>query len=726
MKKLFLLSACCLGLLTAPASAQNGSKEISLAEVTQGYFSARGAGYGMASMPDGEHYTMLNNDYTAILKYSYRTGQVVDTLFDLRKAHDVDFKRVAGYDISPDGNHILIYTDIQYIYRRSRLLRAYYYDVRRNRVEPLSQTEGMVMIPTFSPDGRMVAFVRNNDIYIKKFDFNTEVRVTEDGMRNKVMNGITDWVYEEEFSVTRLMSWSADGGHLSYVRTDESDVLQYSMPIYGSGNEAYPYEYTYKYPKAGQDNSRVSLWVYNVSDRSKKQVKLDLPADSYIPRITFTPRAGELAVFTLNRRQNDFRLFYVNAQSLVPKMVFEDKEEQYVENDNLNAVQFTDKGFLYLSEKDGYRHIYMYGHNGQLLRRITSGSWDVTDLYGMDARGTVYYQSAERSPMHRAVYAVSAKGKKSCLSTRIGTNNATFSDSFRYYVNSFSNTETPTITELFATDGNKSLRVMEDNASLNKRRAEYRFGRKEFITLKNANGDDMNAWILKPANFDPTKKYPVLMMQYSGPNSQEVLDRYGMGWEYHLATKDIIVVSVDGRGTGARGEQWRKCTYLQLGVIESQDQIAAARELGKLPYIDAERIGIWGWSFGGYNTLMCLCHGNGTFKLGIAVAAVSDWRYYDSVYTERFMRTPQENPDGYEKASVLPVAKNLKGKLLLIHGSADDNVHLQHMQRVTEAFVQGNVPFDMAVYTDKDHGIYGGNTRMHLYTRKTEYLLKNL
>ncbi|WP_373810876.1 S9 family peptidase [Porphyromonas macacae] len=725
MKKLFIaLVTGVLGMAGLTAYAQNGAQPVQLKEITDGKFYAQGAGYGMMSMPDGEHYTQISNDHTAILKYSYATGKAVDTLFSVKTAHDCDFKYVRGYEISPNGHHILIYSEMQPIYRRSRLLKAHHYDVRRNQVEPLSNKPDMVMIPTFSPDGRMVAFVRDNNLFIRKFDFNTEVQITEDGKQNHILNGVTDWVYEEEFAVTSLLVWSSNSEFLSYVRSDESHVKQYDMPMYGK--EMYPSNYSYKYPKAGEDNSTVSLWVYNVGDRSKKQVGLGLPKDAYIPRIAATTRNNEFAIFTLNRRQNDFRLFSVDAKTLIPKMIFKDKEEQYVENDNLNAVQFNEKGFLYLSEKDGYRHIYQYGHNGNMLRQITQGAWDVTDLYGMDDKGTVYYQSAEESPLQRAVYTINTQGKKTKLSTQKGTNNAVFSTNFRYYLNAYNNINTPTVTSLYATQGNKQLRILEDNAKLNGELASYRFNRKEFITLKNDRGQDMNAWILKPAGFDPNKKYPVLMLQYSGPNSQEVLDRYEFGWEYHLAAKGVIVVSVDGRGTGARGEEWRKCTYMQLGILESQDQIAAARALGKLPYVDAGRIGIWGWSFGGYNTLMSLCHGNGTFKLGIAVAAVTDWHFYDSIYTERFMRTPQENPDGYKKASVLPVAGNLKGKLLLVHGSADDNVHLQNMMAVSEQFVQNNIPFDMAIYTDKNHGIYGGNTRYHLFNRFVEFIAENL
>lgn len=724
MRKLLALSLVTLSLGAGSLFAQRGTRTMTIEEVNSGKFAAQPAGRGMRSMSDGLHYTMMDAQHKAILRYSFATGKLIDTLFSVDRARDCEFQKFDDYRLEPKGHHILLITDQEQIYRRSHKGNAYHYDVRRNRVEPLSETKGKVMIPTFSPDGRMVAFVRDGNIFIKKFEFDTEVQVTNDAERNKVMNGITDWVYEEEFETTRLLSWSEDSGYLAFVRTDETEVQEYSMPMYGTSQ--YPTSYTYKYPKAGTPNSRVSLHIYNVVDRSRKEVTFRDGAPYYIPRIEFVGREGQLAVFTLNRQQNHLRLFYVQNKTLLPKLILEDKSKTYVDSHNVTWSRFIPSGFIYPSERDGFRHLYHYSDKGVLLRQVTSGHYDVTNFYGADASGNLYYQAADESPMRRSIYRIDPKGKRTALHPGQGSNQAIFSDSFAYYISTFNNTTTPTVTAVYATGNLKPLRVLEDNQKLQQRLEEYRVAPKEFITLTGAEGQAMNAWIVKPHDFSPTRRYPVLMIQYSGPDSQQVLDQYGYGWEQVLAGHGFIVVCVDGRGTGARGEEWRKCTYLRLGVKESADQIAAAKVLGKLPYVDAGRIGIWGWSFGGYNTLMSLCHGDGTFKVGIAVAPVTDWRFYDTIYTERFMRTPQENPDGYKASSVLEVAHNLRGKLLLIHGSADDNVHVQNAMDFAELLVQRDLPFDMALYTDKNHSIYGGKTRDHLFKKMISYLQTNL
>lgn len=713
-----------MSTLVLSLAAQNGHKLPTIDEIFTGKFSARGAGYGMRSTTDGQHYTLVSQDGSAILRYNFATGALVDTLFSTAKARDCEFKRFDDYQIAPSGHHILLHTEREHIYRRSTKSVVYHYDVRRNRVQPLSETQGKVMIPTFSPDGRMVAFVREGDIFIKKFDYDTEVRVTTDAKRNHVMNGVTDWVYEEEFSVTKLMSWSEDGASLAFVRTDESAVPEYRMPMY-HGN-LYPTDYTYKYPKAGEPNSRVSVHLYDVADRKLKHIPLKEEDSYYIPRIDFVGRGGNLAVMTLNRRQNHFKMFYVNYKTMIPKLVFDERSESYVDSENIQTLEFVPQGFAYTSERSGYAHLYLFGDNGQVIRPLTSGQWDVTAFYGLDEQGNAYYQAADEHPSQRAIYRVDAKGKRTRLGAGRGTNKAIFSTSFDYFINSYASLASPTVTEVYRSKDNKSLRTLEDNAALRKKLSKYSFAQKELTNISLADGVELNAWMLKPHNFDANKKYPVLMIQYSGPNSQLVLDDYRFGWEYYLASQGYIVVCADGRGTGARGEAWRKGTYLKLGVQESADQIAAAKALGKLPYVDAKRIGIWGWSFGGYNTLMSLCHGKGTFKLGIAVAPVTDWKYYDTIYTERFMRTPQENPDGYRKSSVLEVADKLQGKLLIIHGSADDNVHVQNTMDLTTHLVEAGIPFDMAIYTDKDHGIRGGKTSQHIYGKMARYVIEHL
>ncbi len=714
-----------LSLLASVAlSAQNGNQAIELRDVVRGTFYARGAGYGMRSLSDGEHYSMMSPKRDAILRYSFMTGQLVDTLFSVNNARECPFKTFDDYQISHDGKHILLYTEQEGIYRRSFKANVHHFDVRRRLVSPLSSTAGKVMIPTFSPDGRMVAFVRDNNIFIKKFDFDTEVQVTTDGKRNHIINGTTDWVYEEELEATNLMSWSEDSSFLAWVRSDESAVREFRMPMYGE--RLYPEDYVYKYPKAGEDNSKVSVHIYNVGDRSQKRINIPASEAYYIPRISYIGRHQDLAVMTLNRHQNHFRMIYVNSKTLIPKTIFEEKNERYIMAENIQGIRFSPQGFVYLSERSGYSHLYHFSDKGQLIKTLTQGKYDVLNFYGLDKAGNAYYQAADVSPMERNLYRVDSKGKSSLLGERGGTNTAIFSEGLSYFISTHSRLNEPSRTSIYRSDNNKALRTLEDNQALRNKLTNYRFSPKEFTTLALEDGTKLNGWLVKPKDFNPQKQYPVLMVQYSGPASQQVLDKYGFGWEYALAEKGIIVACFDGRGTGARGEDWRKLTYLKLGIQESDDQIAAAKALGKLPYIDAGRIGIWGWSFGGYNTLMSLSRGNGTFKLGIAVAPVTDWRYYDTIYTERFMRTPKENPEGYKMSSVLTHAEKLKGRLLLIHGSADDNVHVQNAMDLTPRLIEANIPFDMAIYTDKDHSIYGGNTSLHLYTKMMTYLLDHL
>ena len=696
-----------------------------LKDITGGKFRQVTSVGEMRSLPDGEYYTAMNNERSMIIKYSYRSGNAVDTLFNVNTARECTFDKFDGYEISSTGHHIMVWCETEPIYRRSFKSVVYDYDVRRNYVKPISESKSKLMIPTYSPDGRMCAFVRDNNIWIRKFDFDTEVQVTKDGELNKILNGITDWVYEEEFAVTNLMAWSPDSEYLAFVRSDESDVKEYSMQMYGEGT--YPSYYNFKYPKAGEKNSTVTLHSYCVQTRDTKHLDVPLDEDGYIPRITFTKNSDQLAVMTLNRQQNLFNMYYVNPKSGVSRLILREENKCYVDSEWLKSIQFLNNGFLYVSEQDGYSHIYMYSPTGVMQRQVTKGNWDVTQLLGIDeATKTVYYESAEESPMQRAVYKIDAKGVKTKLSTEKGTNNAQFSANFAYYVNRYSNANTPMKITVNETKTKKVLRTLQDNAALNERLAKYNFAKKEFFTVNTASGVELNAWMVKPLNFDENKRYPVLMFQYSGPNSQQVLDSYSFDWERYLSTKDILVVCVDGRGTGARGEAFRKCTYMNMGDLESKDQVEAAHALTELPYVDGDRMAIWGWSFGGYNTLMALTVGKGTFKVGIAVAPPTDWRYYDTVYTERFMRTPQENQRGYDLTSPLKRVKELQGKLLLIHGTADDNVHFKQTMDYAEALVQANKQFDMHVYRDRNHGISGGNTRFHLYTKMSNYLFDNL
>lgn len=716
--------ALILSLAAGGAFAQAGHKKAELKEITDGKFRQITTTGEMRSLPDGEHYTAVNPERSMIIKYAYRTGNPVDTLFNANTARECTFDAFDGYTISPNGHHILVWRETEPVYRRSWKASVYEYDVRRNYVKPLTEAESKQMIPTFSPDGRMCAYVRDNNIWLRKFDFDTESPVTKDGAPGKILNGITDWVYEEEFAVTNLMAWSPDSKQLAFVRFDESEVPEYVMQVFGKGS--YPGVYKFKYPKAGEKNSKVTVHAYSVETKDVKPLQVPLDPDGYIPLIKFTANSDQLAVMTLNRNQNLFNLYYANPKSGVSRLILREENDRYIDSDLLKTITFDENGFTCISEQNGYAHIYQYSPTGVKQRQVTQGNWDVTRLIGVDAKTrTVYYESAEESPMRRAVYKTDAKGNKTKLSTQTGTNSADFSANFAYYVNRYSNAATPMTISVHDAKG-KTLRVLQDNAALKEKLKQYAFAPKEFLSVKTKSGSDLNAWIVKPAGFDPAKKYPLLMVQYSGPNSQQVLDQYGFDWEHYLAANGIVVACVDGRGTGARGEEFRKCTYLKMGLLESQDQVEAAHALAALPYIDGNRMAIWGWSFGGYNTLMALSRGNGTFKAGIAVAPPTDWKLYDSVYTERFMRTPQQNPDGYAATSPVNLAKDLQGKLLLVHGTADDNVHFQNSMAYIDALVDAGKEYRMLVYPDRNHSIYGGNSRYHLYTNMAAFLFENL
>ncbi|GHT78768.1 peptidase S9 [Bacteroidia bacterium] len=702
--------------------AQTGTNPLSLNDIVEKKYEPENVSE-MQPFPDGEHYTVLSADKKAILKYAYKTGQLVDTLFDVRKARETKLDEIEGYAIDSREYRILVWNEKEPIYRRSWQANVYDYDVRRNFLKPLSDTPGKIRIPTFSPDGRMVAFVRDNNIWLKKLDYDTESPITKDGAFGKILNGISDWVYEEEFYQTNLMSWSADSRFLAFVKSDETDVPTFSFQVFDGS--LYPKDYAYKYPKAGQNNSKVGCYVFKVETKDTK--KMDVPAEQayYIPRICFTENPDQLAIMTLNRQQNQFNLYLANPKSTVAKLIFSDENEKYIDSDWLLAIVFSKDNFAYVSEKSGFAHIYLYTLNGMLERQVTSGNWDVTKLYGFNPdTKTVYYQSAEESPLRRSVYKIDAKGNKTKLSTQTGTNSAQFSAGYRYFVHSFSNTTTPAVVSIFDEKG-KQLCVLKDNVELQNRLKAVRFSNKEFFTFTNDNGDLLNGWIIKPSFFKQNQKYPVVMIQYSGPNSQEVLDGYKMDWYYFLAEQGFVVASIDGRGTGARGEHFRKCTYLKLGLLEADDQIAGANYLKNLDFIDKNRIAIWGWSYGGYVTLMSMSRGNGVFKAGIAIAPVTDWNFYNSIYTERFMRTPNENFANYKLSSPLQFANQLKGNLLLVHGTSDDNVHYLNTLYYAEALVDAGINFDMQIYSGKNHSLLGAKTRYHLYNRIINFLKTN-
>ena len=704
-------------------NAQNGNNPIQLKDIVERKYAPQGV-EEMRPLPDGEHYTLLSRDRKAILKYAYKTGKIVDTLFYSNTTRETKLDRIEGYLIANTGFRILVWKDRESVYRRSWKANVYDYDVRRNFLKPLSDAEGKIMIPTFSPDGRMCAYVKNNNIWLKKFDYDTESQVTKDGEFGKILNGVTDWVYEEEFKATNLMSWSVDNKFLAFVKSDETAVPTFSFQLFDGS--LYPEQYSYKYPKPGESNSRVGVYAYNVDTKDTKKMDVPLDADGYIPVIRFTENTDQLAVMTLNRHQNRFNMYYANPKSTVARLILRDESKYYIHPDWVSDICFTKDNFVYVGEKDGFAHIYVYTINGILERQLTSGNWDVTALYGYNPETkTVYYQSAEENPLRRSVYKVDGKGVKTKLSVREGTNSAIFSSNCRYFVNTFSSAVTPPVITIHDEKG-KQLSVLNDNSALQDLLKTVRYSQKEFFTFTNPQGDVLNGWLLKPSDFNPDRKYPVLMVQYSGPGSQEVLDRFTLDWVLYLASQGYVVAAIDGRGTGARGEMFRKCTYQQLGVLESDDQIAGANYVGNLPYIDKNRIAIWGWSYGGYNVLMSMSRGNGIFKAGVAIAPVTDWRFYDSVYTERYMRTPKENETGYNISSPLKLANDLQGRLLLMHGTADDNVHFQNTVCYAGALEEAGKQFDLQIYPDKNHSIAGVKTRTHLYNRILDFLNKNL
>ena len=733
MKRFFTLL-----LLAIFVTGIQAQQKVTLRDIAQGTYRAQGIS-GLKPMLDGEHYTQISSDHKRIVKYSFKTGEEVGTLFDVTTARDCDLKSFDDYILSPDEKLILIQTETKPIYRHSFTAVYYIYNVKNNKMEPLSNN-GPQQVPLFSPDGNQIAFVRNNNIYLVKLLFgNSESQVTKDGEYNHVLNGIPDWVYEEEFSFNRAFDFSADSKMIAYVRFDESAVPMFSFPWYkGLAPEkasyaTYPGAYEYKYPKAGEVNSKVSVHTYDIKSHVTRKMDLQIDSDGYIPRIKFTSDPEKLAIMTLNRHQNRLDLYMANPRSGLCKVAIRDEAEQYIKESAYSNIKFSPEHIVMIIEKDGYNHLYLYTIAGNLVKQITKGQFEVTSFLGWDQKANVfYYASNEGSPLRTAIYKIDGKGKKTKLSTRTGSNSAIFSTNQKYYINTFSNISTPTLITLNDNRG-KELTTLLDNSKLKAQTAQLNMPQKEFFTFRTSSGVELNGWMMKPANFNANKKYPVILHQYSGPGSQQVIDRWGIGsfgdgglFEAYMCDKGYIMVCVDGRGTGGRGAAFEKCTYLQLGVKEAEDQVETARYLGTLPYIDGKRIGIWGWSFGGYNTLMSMSDGSGAFKAGVAIAAPSDWRFYDTVYTERFMRTPKENAEGYDAGSAIKRAPQLKGSLLLIHGTADDNVHYQNCAEYSEALVQAGIQFDMQVYTNRNHGIFGGKTREHLMNRVANFFIQNL
>ncbi|MBS7785879.1 S9 family peptidase [Flavobacterium sp. CYK-55] len=703
-------------------------QKITVEEIYSGAFRAKGMDE-LQSLKNTNQYTVLNFDRATrsmqIDLYDFATLSKVSTLIDTKNFTDLA-DGIDSYSFSADEKKILIAANSNQIFRHSFTADYFLFDLNAKTLVKLFDFQ--VQEPTFSPDGTKIAYAHENNLFVYDIASKTSTQVTSDGMKNAVINGITDWVYEEEFAFVRAFDWSADSKKIAYIRFDESQVPEFSMSVFHK--DLYPKMETFKYPKAGEKNSEVSLHIYDVAAKSQKQVDLGKYSDFYIARLKWTNDANVLSAQVLNRHQDNLDLLFVDGNSAAAKVVLNEKDKAYVDvTDNLTFLK--DNSFIWTSEKDGFNHIYLYDKTGKLKKQVTSGPWEVTNYYGFDEKtATVYYQSVENGSINRDVYRIGINGKnKVRLTAQTGTSSATFSPNFQYFIQSYSSAKQPPVYSLNESKSGKAIKVIENNEALQNKLKAYDLPQKEFFVLKTEKGHELNAWMIKPKDFDASKKYPVLMYQYSGPGSQQVNNDWNSSddyWFSMLTQKGYIVACVDGRGTGFKGADFKKCTQKQLGKYEVEDQIDAAKVFGNYPYVDKNRIGIWGWSYGGFMASNCIMKGADVFKMAVAVAPVTNWRFYDSIYTERYMQTPQENPSGYDDNSPINHVDKLKGKFLLIHGSADDNVHVQNSMQMMEALIQANKQFDSQIYPDKNHGIYGGKTRIQLFNKITNFIKENL
>ncbi|MFH0865891.1 MAG: S9 family peptidase [Bacteroidota bacterium] len=726
MKKyFFLFIIACNGFLL---NAQVVKKNITVEDIWQNYLFYPESLGDVVPMKDGEHYCMLEND-TMINEYEYKTGEKTRTIVltsQLVPEGEKESISIDEYEFSPDETKILIATNTERIYRHSSISDYYVWDINTEKLAKLSDG-GKQRLASFSPSGTEVAFIRDNNLFIKDIVSGKENQVTTDGLLNNIIYGTTDWVYEEEFSFTKAWFWSPVGDKLAFYRFDESKVKEYDIVLYDS---LYPTLYKYKYPKAGEDNSAIGIFVYDLNSGKTTAMDIGKETDIYIPRIKWTKDNNTLAIERMNRLQNKLEILFADATTGTSDVIYTEENKYYIEiTDDLTFLE-DGKQFIITSDKDGYNHIYLYKIDGTLVKQLTQGKWDVTELKGIDETNKLaYFISAEDSPVNHDLYSVKLDGTdKTKISKKEGTNDAEFSETYKYFISTWNDANTPSCISVNKANG-KEIKVLVDNSDLIKLTKEYGFTKQEFFTFKTSEGVELHGWMIKPPDFDARKTYPVFMNVYGGPGAQTVQNNWGyfeFAWHEMLAQKGYIVVSVDNRGTGARGADFKKCTYGQLGKLETIDQIEAAKYLGTLGYVDKTRIGIWGWSYGGYMTALCLTKGADYFKTGIAVAPVTNWRYYDNIYTERYMGLPKDNASGYDDNSPVNHVKKLQGNFLLIHGTADDNVHFQNSMMLSNALVNANVQFDEFFYPNKNHGIYGGVTRYHLFKKMTEFLLENL
>ena len=703
--------------------------EITLTDITSGAFRSERLAE-VTPLDDGESYAQISDDGKRIVEYSFKTGKQTAVLLDIDNARLTGgaIERVDGYIMSPKGDKMLIQTATRPIYRHSFTADFYIYERDNNRLVPLDEQGGQ-QTPMFSPDGTMIAFVRDNNIYLVKMLYDNAVsQVTTDGKRNEIINGIPDWVNEEEFSTNTSMVFTADSRQICWIRYDETNVREFSFQWFRGSNPSkddyatYPGAYTYKYPKAGEDNSKVAVYSYDIKSRQTRKMQIPLDDDGYIPRIVATNDSSRVAVFTMNRHQDQLCIYMANPLSTEAKLAVKDETSKYIRQESMGAVMITDNHILLPSERDGYCHLYLYTLTGQLKRRVTQGEYEVTDVYGYDeATGDTYYGADIDGATERQIYVTHANGKTEKIAANKGYNTAIFSSNYKYFINVWSDINTPPVYTLCSNKG-KQLATLIDNSALKAKWADYETGSKELFSFTTSEGVELNGWMVKPHDFDASRKYPVIMFQYGGPGNQQVLNYWSIGGngqggvlEQYMAQEGYIVVCVDNRGTGGRGADFERCTYLRLGEKEARDQVETALYMAQQSYVDKDRIGIWGWSYGGWNTLMAMSEGSDVFRAGVAVAPPTCWRFYDSIYTERYMRTPQENPTGYDEVNPIARASQLHGALLICHGLADDNVHFQNTAEYAEALVQADKDFKEQIYVNRNHGISGGNTRNHLY-----------
>lgn len=733
MKRLFLTITA---LLMFVATMSAGGK-LTLPDITSGKFAAKTVN-GINPIEGTDTYARISQDGERVVCCSFKTGKELSVLFDVKNTMGCKIDGFDDYVLSPDGKRMLIQTKTERIYRRSFKADFYIYNIESRRLDRLSDGDKQ-QIPTWSPDGQQVAFVRGGNIFLVKLLYdNAEIQVTKDGKFNEVINGLPDWVNEEEFGFNSALTFNADGTMICWLRYDESKVKTYSLEMYKGMKPAkeeydtYPGLYSYKYPKAGEDNSTVSAWSYDIKSHKINRLQVPLDADGYMPRIKPTNDPMRIVVYTMNRHQDDLCLYAVNPRSTVAQLIIKEHLDKYVREEAMEGVKFVGDKILLPSDRSGYTKLYIYNMNGQLQRTIGDGNYDITSVYGYDPKtGDVYYQAAALGATDRQVYVTHKNGKTVRLTDREGWNTAFFSGDFQYFVNTWSDYNTPYVFTTRTREG-KLINTIEDNKAVKQLVSDYGFCKREPFSFTTSEGVVLNGWMVKPKDFDANKKYPVIMHQYSGPGSQQVTNSWSAGsmgqggaFDSYLAQEGFIVVSVDGRGTGGRGSEFEKCTYLNLGNLESKDQVETALYVGSLPYVDKDRIGIWGWSYGGFNTLMSMSEGRGVFRAGVAIAPPTNWKYYDSVYTERYMRTPKENPDGYA-TNPIERASKLHGALLICHGTADDNVHPQNTYEYSEALVQADKDFRELFYTNRNHSIFGGNTRNHLLRQVAQFFKTEL